>query len=314
MLIYVKTNLFESPAQVLVNTVNTVGVMGKGIALKFKKMYPDMFKEYQRFCETGALSVGKLWLYKSNNKWVLNFPTKKNWRQKSRIEYIEAGLQKFVQTYEEKKIKSISFPQLGVGNGGLDWDSQVKPLMEKYLKKLPIDVYIHLYNQSNNSPEYKNVREMNKWLDAEPRSISIHEFKAELVDNFSSGTFQEEGHTVTFSEAALDDSYRDPAVPFLVIEKQNGESYSLSQADISEIWTRLRDKGLVSIMEFPQILHEHDDVIFFEHLVSSLPYIDIIQITWAGHDMTALSLNESMLLSNENTIEFNDHKAIIGEV
>lgn len=160
MLMYVDTNLFESPAQVLVNTVNTVGVMGKGIALQFKKLYPAMFKEYQHLCETGELTVGKLWIYKTNNKWVLNFPTKTDWRQKSKIEYIEQGLQKFVETYKERGIESIAFPQLGVGNGGLDWNHEVKPLMEKYLRKLPIDVYIHIYRQARNLPEFPNVKEI----------------------------------------------------------------------------------------------------------------------------------------------------------
>ncbi len=145
MIMYVESNLFDSPAQVLVNPVNTVGVMGKGLALQFKQQYPEMFTNYQRFCESGALTVGKLYLYKTPGKWVLNFPTKKNWRNKSQLAYIEVGLQKFVATYQEKGIESISFPQLGAGNGGLDWEREVKPLMEKYLGELPITVYIHCY-------------------------------------------------------------------------------------------------------------------------------------------------------------------------
>lgn len=76
MITYVKMNIFESPAQVIVNTVNTVGVMGKGIAKQYKTLYPEMFKEYQKFCEAKLLDVGKLWIYKTENKWVLNFPTK----------------------------------------------------------------------------------------------------------------------------------------------------------------------------------------------------------------------------------------------
>lgn len=157
MLIYLKTSLFDSSAQVLVNTVNTVGVMGKGIALQFKRLYPEMFKEYQRFCENGSLEIGKLWIYKSANKWILNFPTKTTWRSKSKLEYIEAGLKKFVATYQERGIESIAFPQLGTGNGGLDWEKEVKPLMEKYLRHLPIQVYIHLYNQQQSNPEFRNI-------------------------------------------------------------------------------------------------------------------------------------------------------------
>ncbi len=143
MINYVKMDLFQSPAHVLVNAINTDGVMGKGIAKTFKSIYPEMFKQYQYYCEKDMLAVGKLWVYKTPNKWVLNFPTKIYWRNPSKLEYIEAGLQKFFETYEERGIDSIAFPPLGCGNGGLDWESQVKPLMEKYLKDLPIDIYIH---------------------------------------------------------------------------------------------------------------------------------------------------------------------------
>src|SRR5687768_15788890 len=126
MLRYVTINLFDSPAQTLVNTVNTVGVMGKGVAQAFKRLYPDMYRAYRAFCQDGRLDVGQLYLYKTQNKWILNFPTKRDWRNASRLEWIEAGLAKFVQTYAERGITSISFPQLGTGNGGLAW-SDVQP-------------------------------------------------------------------------------------------------------------------------------------------------------------------------------------------
>ena len=87
MITYVACDLFLSPARVLVNTVNTVGVMGKGIAKDFKQIYPEMFREYQLLCENNWFDIGKLWLYKTQNKWILNFPTKRHWRQPSRPEY-----------------------------------------------------------------------------------------------------------------------------------------------------------------------------------------------------------------------------------
>ena len=144
MITYVVDDLFTSPAKVLVNPVNTVGVMGKGIAYDFKRIYPEMFEKYQYFCEQGMFNVGQLWLYKTPRKWILNFPTKKHWIDKSKIVYIEAGLRKFADTYNEKGIDSISFPMLGCGHGGLDWEKEVQPLMEKYLQPLPINVYIHV--------------------------------------------------------------------------------------------------------------------------------------------------------------------------
>ena len=143
MITYLKGDIFSSPAQVLVNTVNTVGVMGKGVALEFKKRYPAMFKSYERVCDEKQLEIGKLLLWKGPEKWVLMFPTKKHWRSPSKLEYIEAGLQKFADTYVEKGIASIAFPRLGCGNGGLDWE-EVRPLMERYLERLSIPVYVYV--------------------------------------------------------------------------------------------------------------------------------------------------------------------------
>lgn len=143
MLRWTGESLFVSPAQTLVNTVNTVGVMGKGIALEFKTRYPEMFERYKNFCKTGALKTGQLYLYKSPSKWVLNFPTKQDWRRGSKLEWIEQGLKNFVETYQQRGITSISFPQLGTGNGGLTWDPDVKSLMEEHLSGLPIPVFIH---------------------------------------------------------------------------------------------------------------------------------------------------------------------------
>lgn len=185
MITYVRTNIFESNAQVLVNTVNTVGVMGKGLALKFKQLYPDMFSSYQKYCENGLLNIGKLQLFKTSNKWILNFPTKKEWRKPSRLEYIEAGLQKFVQHYQRLGIRSIAFPMLGCGNGGLEWD-EVRPLMEQYLKNLPIDVYIHIAEKDDLTPEHLQTLAMEAWLKSEAVYLSNHEFVSLVRQEFNS--------------------------------------------------------------------------------------------------------------------------------
>lgn len=137
-------NLFESQCQTLVNTVNCVGVMGKGIALEFKKLYPKMAELYKAYCKLGLISIGKLYLWKGEDKWILNFPTKIDWRNSSNYEWIEKGLQKFIITYKEKGIESIAFPMLGCGNGNLD-KNVVLQLMKKYLEKcedLEIEIYI----------------------------------------------------------------------------------------------------------------------------------------------------------------------------
>lgn len=144
---FIKGNIFNSKCQTLVNTVNCKGFMGKGLALEFQTRYPEMVKEYVALCESGALQVGKLWLYTRQKPWVLNFPTKDHWRMPSKLEYIEAGLKKFCNTYSEKKITSIAFPELGTHNGGLDW-VVVKKCMEQHLRDLPIDVEIYSYDSA----------------------------------------------------------------------------------------------------------------------------------------------------------------------
>lgn len=147
-LIYLKGDIFSSPAEVLVNPVNVFGVMGKGLAAEFKRKYPNMFKRYKQFCDDKKFSVGQLWLAHEDDYDILLFPTKKHWRGFSKIEYIRAGLEKFVKTYAQKEIKSVAFPKLGCGYGGLDWE-EVRPLMEKYLSDLPIEIYIYLDNEQN---------------------------------------------------------------------------------------------------------------------------------------------------------------------
>lgn len=141
---FINGNIFNSKAQTIVNTINCVGVMGKGIALVFKLRYPLMFDIYKRYCDEKHIGIGKLWLYNQqpNTPWVLNFPTKYHWKYPSKMEYIEKGLIKFSETYKEKCITSIAFPLLGTHNGGLERE-EVKLLMIKYLSEcdIPIEVY-----------------------------------------------------------------------------------------------------------------------------------------------------------------------------
>lgn len=143
----IRGNIFNTKAQTIVNTVNCVGVMGKGIALVFKLRYPQMFNIYKSHCRSKLIGIGKLWLYKGeeNDPWVLNFPTKFHWKYPSKIEYIKHGLEKFVATYEEKGITSIAFPMLGTNNGGLDKE-EVLTIMQRYLSQCDIPVEIYDYD------------------------------------------------------------------------------------------------------------------------------------------------------------------------
>lgn len=154
-------NIFDSNAETLVNTVNCVGVMGKGIASEFKKKYPQMFLEYKEMCSKQLLKPGKLHVYIEDNKVkVINFPTKNHWRSPSKVEYIIEGLEWFVNNYEYLNISSIAFPPLGCGNGGLSWD-YIGPLMYHYLKDLPINIEIYAPFHTNHLKITKSYLETN---------------------------------------------------------------------------------------------------------------------------------------------------------
>ena len=146
MITYLTGNLLEAQTDALVNTVNTVGVMGKGIALQFKEQFPLNNQKYIKACKDGSLTIGILLIVKETSmtgeKIIVNFPTKKDWKHRSAYSYIESGLQALKTELEKGEIKSISIPPLGCGNGGLDW-LKVRPMMEQYLKDLSVEIYIY---------------------------------------------------------------------------------------------------------------------------------------------------------------------------
>lgn len=136
-------NLFESRAQTLVNTVNCVGVMGKGVAEQFKRRFPEMFEDYRRRAERNAVRLGEPYLYRDRSGvQIVNFPTKGHWRSPSRLADIERGLDYLAAHAAEWGITSIAMPPLGCGNGGLEW-SDVGPLIYAKLHHLPVDIEVY---------------------------------------------------------------------------------------------------------------------------------------------------------------------------
>lgn len=137
-------NIFTSECQTLVNTVNCVGVMGAGIALECRLRYPQMYERYVGICEKGQLDIGKLWLYRTERRWVLNFPTKKHWRYPSRETYLRQGLEKLAATYAQKGIRSIALPLLGADRGGIDPEVSLG-LIQSYLADGHEDLEVEVY-------------------------------------------------------------------------------------------------------------------------------------------------------------------------
>jgi O-acetyl-ADP-ribose deacetylase (regulator of RNase III) len=147
MIEYRSGNLLEADAEALVNTVNTVGVMGKGIALQFKQAFPANFAAYEAACRRGEVQPGHMLVVPSGQldtpRWIINFPTKRHWKGKSRLDDIEAGLADLIAVVRERAIQSIAVPPLGCGNGGLRWED-VRPRIEAAFAALP-DVRVLLY-------------------------------------------------------------------------------------------------------------------------------------------------------------------------
>lgn len=140
MIDYTSGDISRADAEAIVNTVNCVGIMGRGVALQIKKEFPKNFKAYKAACERNEVQLGKMFVFETNMftnpKYIINFPTKKHWRSKSYMEDIESGLKTLVDTIQHYKIRSIAVPALGSGNGGLDWN-EVHPRIETALSVIP---------------------------------------------------------------------------------------------------------------------------------------------------------------------------------
>ena len=159
----VKGNLLEANAEALVNTVNCVGVMGKGIALQFRQTYPENYKRYKKACDNNEVVPGKMYIFDrgalnfkpGEPRYIINFPTKQHWRGKSKIEYIEDGLDALIDEVKRLDIRSIAIPPLGCGNGGLEWN-EVRPRIESAFNQLP-DVEVLLF-EPGHAPQADEVR------------------------------------------------------------------------------------------------------------------------------------------------------------
>jgi len=260
MLIYLRSSLFDSPAQTLVNTVNTVGVMGKGIAAEFKAKFPDMFREYKKLCDSHAFQIGNLHLWKSSERWVLNFPTKATWRAPSRIDYIEKGLKKFSEVYEELGITSISFPPLGCGNGQLQWN-QVRPIMENYLRSIPIPIYVHDRQvRPDFVPEHSDATASlppDSFLDFKRDVLAIIDTEGAELSTFD----RSQRYSLSRSEASI-----------AVVGSPTSEHISLDALEY--FWSALQvgvliDAGLSDADESERYLLP---------VIARLPYIDVAEI------------------------------------
>jgi O-acetyl-ADP-ribose deacetylase (regulator of RNase III) len=139
---FVSGNLLEADVEALVNPVNTKGVMGKGLALAFRRAFPANYETYRAACEAGEVRLGEMLVVKDGGRLIVNFPTKGHWRSRSRLEDIEAGLRDLRRVLVEREVTSVAVPALGCGLGGLDW-ADVQPRIEAALDDLPVRALVH---------------------------------------------------------------------------------------------------------------------------------------------------------------------------
>jgi len=184
MITYKQGDLLECNAEAIVNTVNCVGVMGRGIALQFKKQYPENFKQYEAACKRGEVVPGQMFVYESytltNPRFIINFPTKRHWKGASRIEDIEKGLHDLIRVIQSHHIKSIAVPPLGCGLGGLEW-SEVKPHIESAFSQLN-DVEVIVFEPTGAPPA--EVMERNRKV---PKMTEGRAALVSLIKRYSEG-------------------------------------------------------------------------------------------------------------------------------
>ncbi len=175
---YKNGDMFNEPTEAIVNTVNCVGVMGKGVALEFKRRWPDNFKAYKRLCDDKKLSPGQMFVFDNNDfldagkhRYLINFPTKQHWRSRSKIEYVQDGLVDFIKQVHELGIKSVAVPPLGCGNGGLDW-ADVRPLIEEAVAKLP-EVHFVIFGPAEDRTEQTEQTQVPRDLTTSRASMMV---------------------------------------------------------------------------------------------------------------------------------------------
>ena len=282
---YTKGNIFDSQCQAIINTVNCEGKMGKGLAYQFKKKFPEMEQDYVKVCLNGELYPGKLHIYQEKNFLIINFPTKKKWREKSKIEYIIIGLRKLKEEIVKRGINSVAIPPLGAGNGGLNWN-EVKTEINRELLDIE-DVVFEVYEPSTNINKKGKEPEINfdvlilAYICKNLKKVDSSNLKSvvKLLSIFSLGTMK---------IANLKNSTKTM--------KSFKEFYSLK--NYSEIYKLINSKLISNSIELKQRKWRNVDILI--KLVNDYPeYInDIINFLY--------TIENKSIVDNKNTNEIKE--------
>ena len=189
MLKFVTGNIFDSDVEAVVNTVNCVGVMGRGIALQFKQHYPENYTAYELACKRNEVVPGKMFVYELNQlmnpKYIINFPTKRHWRGASRIEDIEAGLADLAVVISERQISTIALPPLGAGLGGLDWSTVRKMIVTELSRLSNVDIVVYEPSGTPSAEQMVKNKAVPKMTPGRAALVGLtHRYLGGLLDPF----------------------------------------------------------------------------------------------------------------------------------
>lgn len=244
MLIKVECDLFLSPATVLVNPVNTAGVMSSGISAEFKRFFPSVFDQYRALCDAGKLTLGRVWLAQAGAKRILHLPVKAHWRSAAKHSDLEAAVQLLVSRWAEWGIGSLAFPQFE--EAGLGWNEDIRPLLESALTALPIPVYLHTYDRKADAT--RSLRQVDTLLNKPTTRVDFTRFWRELnrVIRKADGKFiSTDGKPFT---AEIDPNARRK---MLTMTPQEGQPVVLTDTTLAELWTAVQSAGLLMTWQFP---------------------------------------------------------------
>ena len=273
MLTYLYDDLFASPALTLVNPVNTVGVMGKGMAREFQRIYPEMFRAYHAACQRGDVAIGRPWLYRTPRKWILNFPTKADWRHRSQLAYIEQGLESFAHTYAAQEISSVAFPAVGCGQGGLAW-SAVRPVLERYLAGLALEVFVYPPSPRPSSPTPRDSTAIREWLRSAPASLPAWAVWDDLVALAHQG----------WHGRLAPDGTDEHGEPGLALHWTVGVPAHLAASQWPPLWDAFRRRGFLSRRVLTEWLGDAADPVWT--LLTHLPYVTVVPTAPLGKPFT----------------------------
>lgn len=279
MLIKVECDLFLSPATVLVNPVNTAGVMGSGISAEFKRFFPTVFDQYRALCDAGKLTLGRVWLAQAGAKRILHLPVKAHWRSAAKRSDVEAAVQLLVSRWAEWGIGSLAVPQFEETD--LRWEEDIRPILESALASLPIPVYLHTYDRKQDAA--RSLRQVDTLLNKPTQRGDFTQFWRELgrVIRKADGKF-----TSTDGKPFIAQIEPNARRRLLTLTPQDGDTIILSDSTLADLWTAIQCAGLLMAWQFPGAVEAYTN-----YLIPLLAGLDDIQAVKTGIIGEAGTLN-----------------------